>query len=103
MAMHAPKMGIDSFWRQEQYFAVRVFRWVWASFGIARSASQARSILHEGIACACLGWSFVRQRASVVSTSPKGTRGFDLAVHLQLAYINPSGTGFATYPAARII
>src|SRR5207249_2472720 len=28
---------------------------IWASLGIARSASQARGILHEGIACACLG------------------------------------------------
>jgi len=48
-------MGIDSFLAREQYFSVRVFRLGWASFGIARSASQARGILHEGIACACLG------------------------------------------------
>jgi len=69
-------MGIDSFLAREQYFSVRVFRLGWASFGIARSASQARGILHEGIACACLGLSFVRRRASVASTLPRGTRGF---------------------------
>ena len=52
----APKMGIDKVLGSGAVFCrPRVPNWVWASFGIARSASQARGILHEGIACACLG------------------------------------------------